>query len=571
MKILGINGWGDWFHDPAACLIVDGQLVAAVEEERFIRVKHAPHTVPCLATRWCLQTGGIDWGDLDYVAVGWDLPYFGKLASPKIGAVDFARKLLTDLHAPALFPLEKVVFLGHHLAHAYSGIILEPFRQSLVVVVDGQGEKDSISIFRHKDNSLEKLGAFNSRHSLGYYYEAATSYVGFGLSGTGKFMGLSSYGKPTVDYWNSNNEKNFSSPVPSNQVGIDYENLDDAVSIVDKFWIPQFKASFPDLQTAGATKAHKEIDFLKRDKLHLNSDAISFSASVQHSLEKAIESLVRTYLSRKDEVIIITGGVGLNCKSNGSLLQKFPNKKIVVQPVSHDAGVALGAAVYFTKQNGFSQIELTDFPYIGPSYNNEYIRKVLESRNIHFQYLENPEFVAAQYIANNKVIGWFQGKAEIGPRALGARSILARPDSIKIRDRVNQQIKLREIWRPFSPVVLEEFSQVFFKNCKESLFMLFGFPIVSNASKLFFAGTIHVDGTSRVQTIHQGRTPEHFLKLVREFYTLTGIPGLMNTSFNGPKEPIVNTPEDAIDTFRETNLDALFIGNYVIQSGNLDS
>lgn len=572
MKILGINGWKDWFHDPSACLIIDGHLLAFVEEERFTRVKHAPRTVPAFATQWCLQTGGIDWQDLDYIAVGWNLPYFGKLLTPRMNALDFAKKLLIDLHAPKSFPLEKVVFLDHHLAHAYSGIILEPFRQSLVLVVDGQGEKKSISIFRHKGDYLKKLVAFDSRYSLGYYYEAATSYLGFGLKGTGKLMGLSSYGKPVISYWDDSNTKEFVSPAALEQIGFDYENLDDAVSIVDNFWIPRFKDSFPILQIDKATtKAHQEVDFAKRDKLHLDPDAVNFSASVQQSLEKITESLVSTYLSHIDEAIIIAGGVGLNCKNNGFLARRFPNQKIVVQPLSHDAGVALGAASYFAKQNSFNQIELGTFPYIGPSFTNEDIKKVLESQKLRFQYLERPELVAAQHIADNKVIGWFQGKAEVGPRALGARSILARPDSSKIRDRVNQQIKLREIWRPFSPVVLEEFSQLYFENCDESLFMLFSYPITSDESKKIFAGTIHVDNTSRVQTVNEEKTPKLFLELVREFYSLTGIPGLMNTSFNGHKEPIVNTPKDAVKTFLETNLDALYIGNYVVYSGDLKS
>ena len=572
MKILGINGWKDWFHDPSACLIIDGQLSALVEEERFTRVKHAPLTVPAFATQWCLQSGGIDWEDLDYIAVGWNLPYFGKLVTPKMGTADFAKKLLIDLHAPKLFPLEKIIFLDHHLAHAYSGIVLEPFRQSLVLVVDGQGEKKSISIFRHTSDCLKKLAEFDARYSLGYYYEAATSYVGFGLKGTGKFMGLSSYGKSVIDYWNSSNTKEFSSPAALEQMGIDYENLDDAISIVDNFWIPRFKDSFPLLQiTEANTKAHQEVDFAKRDKLHLYPDAVDFSASVQQSLEKVMESLVCTHLSQKDEAIIIAGGVGLNCKNNGFLARRFPNQKVVVQPLSHDAGVALGAASYIAKQNGFNHIGLGTFPYVGPSFTNEDIKEVLQSQNIHFEYLERPELVAAKQLADNKVIGWFQGKAEVGPRALGARSILARPDSIKVRDRVNQQIKLREIWRPFSPVVLEEFSQIYFENCKESMFMLFGFPIKCNESKKLFAGTIHVDNTSRVQTLHEGKTPKLFLELVREFYSLTGIPGLMNTSFNGHKEPIVNTPKDAVNTFLETNLDALYIGNYVVYSGDLDS
>jgi carbamoyltransferase len=572
MKILGINGWKDWFHDSSACLIIDGQLSAFVEEERFTRIKHAPLTVPVFAAQWCLQSGGINWEDLDCIAVGWNLLYFGELVTPKMGADDFAKKLLVDLHAPKSFPLEKIIFLDHHLAHAHSGIVLEPFRQSLVLVVDGQGEKKSISIFRHTIDRLQKLAEFDARYSLGYYYEAATSYVGFGLKGTGKFMGLSSYGKPVIDYWNSSNTKELLSPAAFEQIGIDHENLDDATSIVDSFWIPRFKDSFPLPQIVKATtKAHQEVDFDKRDKLHLYPDAVDFSASVQQSLEKVMEFLVCTYLSSKDEAIIIAGGVGLNCKNNGFLARRFPNQKIVVQPLSHDAGVALGAASCVAKQKGFNQIKLGTFPYVGPSFTNEEIEKVLQSQNIHFQYLEKPELVAAQHLAHDKVIGWFQGKAEVGPRALGARSILARPDSVKVRDRVNQKIKLRERWRPFSPVVLEEFSQLYFENCKESLFMLFGFPIVSDESKKLFAGTIHVDNTSRVQTIHEGKTPKIFLELVREFYSLTGVPGLMNTSFNGHKEPIVNTPKDAINTFLEVGLDALYIGNYVVYSGNLDS
>lgn len=565
MNILGINGWGDWFHDSSACLFVDNILQAFCEEERFVREKHAPCRSPVNAVNWCLDYTKLTWSDIDYVAVGWDIPAIGLRMPEKLSAGECAKRIVVDLGSPDDFSLGKIIFVNHHVSHAMSGVLIEPLQQSLILVLDGQGENESLSCFRFSSKQLVKLFSLDSRYSLGYFYEAASAFCGLGLTGTGKLMGLSSYAKTSAELFFENGEDCFfQTPIPLSflqEGSVNSEkDLDDSVLIADHFWAKQFSKRFPSLKRSDYLQ---KISFEERNKLHNNHDAVEFASIVQESLEKSVISIISKNILPEDRAIIVVGGVGLNCKLNGKILETFPDKRVVVQPLANDAGVSLGAATHVALMKCQIIVNKGDFPYVGPGFTDDEIVNQLQKSGCKFYHLVNPVIEAAKMLEGGLVIGWFQGQAEVGPRALGARSILARPDSIVIRDQINALIKHRECWRPLAPAILRDSVGLHYSRCDSSPYMLFGFYSNDPETRRMFQGTIHVDGTSRVQSV-DSHTPKLFHDLILEFQRITGIPGILNTSFNIAEEPIVCSPEDAIKTFSMTGLDALFIGNHIV-------
>lgn len=564
MNILGINGWANWFHDTSAALIVDGRLVAFCEEERFSRQKHAS-SPPREAVQWCLQSSALNWQNLDAVCLGWDLNYFGRLLCPPLSHQHFARQLLAELGGPEDFSLEKIHFFEHHLCHAHSILGLHPGQDGLVLIIDGQGEQQSTSIYRHHRGLLHKVLALDAARSLGYFYEAGSTAAGFGLTGTGKLMGLSAYGTARTDFFTVIAKDGFQLKFPwgdeaSRSVN---DDLDDAKKVVDHYWLPLFRR---EIQGLPGLTGHQPSTFAIREALDHDPAVKDFSAAVQNSLEKAVRSLLSHYLQNSDKRIFLAGGVALNCKNNGAVLAHF-QIDMEVQPLSNDAGVALGAAFYYAQQHN-TPIDAGDFPFVGPSFTDEEIIKAIRTKGLDYEYIAEPWHAGAQLIAENKIIGWFQGKAEVGPRALGARSILAKPDSTTLRDRINKTLKKRESWRPFGPSLLEEHAAAYFEHCSISRFMLIGFPAKARA-KATFAGTIHVDGTSRVQTVPADSPNRHFRLLLESYYQMSGIPGILNTSFNRAGEPIVGSPAEALTAFGEMGLDALIIGHYLVKPTSL--
>ncbi|CAN5151659.1 carbamoyltransferase C-terminal domain-containing protein [soil metagenome] len=561
MNILGINGWDNWFHDTSASLIVNGQLVAICEEERFTRRKHA-NTAPVNAARWCLRSTALEWNELDALCLGWNLDFYGPMLSPPFTHDDLARKLLADLDAPGDFPLEKIHFFDHHRCHALSVIGFSPGHNGLVLVMDGQGEERSISMYSYENGSLTAAFTLGPEHSLGFFYEAASSAAGFGLNGTGKLMGLSSFGMARLDFFDGDEQATGLSlkfPQSFQKPKVQSDDFDDAKRTVDDYWLPLFYEKFCGLpEFAG----HDALPFELREGLHHHPIVRDFAASAQKSLEKAVEQMVGRHLRNTDTRIFLAGGVALNCKNNGALLASL-GVELLVQPLSNDAGVSLGAAFYYAQQQN-AKVGAGDFPFVGPSFSGEEIRAAIESRGLNYTCVDEPWHTGAELIAQGYIIGWFQGKAEAGPRALGARSILAKPDSALVRDRINKELKKRESWRPFGPSVLEEHAHSYFDKCISSRYMLIGFQAKPEA-KSTFAGTIHVDGTSRVQTVPLDSPNRLFRTLLESYYSLSGIPGVLNTSFNRAGEPIVCTPEDALTAFIAMGLDALMIGQYLIK------
>ena len=563
MNIVGINGWNSWFHDSSICIVRDNKLVFACEQERFSRTKHTSQA-PCEALERGFKEQKLTWSDIDQISIGWDVPFYSRYFSN-----DFSKEYCTDiirneLGIPKTFPITRIKFTKHHVAHALSGLILTPLdQQCLLLVLDGQGEQDSITIFRYSLGDLHVLDSYSSEYSLGYFYEAASKYIGLNLTDTGKFMGLSGYGTPKYSFSKFENLITANSSKPtSDLVDINIsEDLDDAKRIVDSYWIPEFHNIEP-----RAFNHSLKLD--ERNKLASKQYINDFASSVQFTLERVIRHLVLKYINKNDESIVITGGVGLNCKSNGELLRAL-NQKIYIQPLANDAGVSLGAAISILFEKQRSLIDLTSFPYIGPEYSEKEILSELQRSNQEFEYTKFPWLSAARLISEGKVIGWFQGKAEVGPRALGARSILARADSKELRNHININIKQREIWRPFSPAILAELAPNYFEMFSESPYMLFSFKALSELTNRHFAGTLHIDSSARVQTVNKNCKNTPFRKLIEEVYKLTSIPGVLNTSFNAYHEPIVNSPLDAIKTFMSSNLDALIIGNFIVKRSSL--
>lgn len=562
MNILGINGYDDWFHDPSACLLKDGKLIYFIEEERLIRKKRAVGQVPYSAIHKCLLEGNLQWDDIDIIAVGWDIPLLASRLTKPLLKDTIVKNLLQSIGVHPEFPTSQVIFIPHHEAHAWSSLCLSPEKQSLVLIIDGQGDTESTSVFRYKNGQIERLIMLDARFSLGYFYEGASWFVGLDLDGTGKLMGLAAYAnEPSAIAFELAGESGYSTLVPNQLTEIFDDNLDHAKSVVNGFWIPYFSRLYPKLAWKNLPV---ELPKIYREQLASIPEAIKLAGLAQETVEKVVLNLINTFIDDADSAIVLAGGVALNCKMNGVIAKAYPDRDIFIQPASHDAGVALGAAIATSLKIGEWPVLLQDFPYTGSSYSDLEIQNILKELGIKFEKADDVAEVASELIANSKVIGWFQGRAEVGPRALGARSILARPDSTDIRDRINQEIKRRENWRPLSPAVLHHFGNQLFESYKFSPYMLVGYKATTKGKEIL-AGTVHIDGTARPQSVSPDVSPERFCSLVERFFHKTGIPSLLNTSFNLAGEPIVNTPQEAVNTFQHSNLDALVIGNCIIR------
>jgi carbamoyltransferase len=562
--VIGVNGFSDWFHDPAACVIRDGKLLHFVEEERLSRRKHAPGEWPIRSVHSVLQQSGLRWSDIDEIALGWDIPAYGALLASPMSAEEFAVTLIRGIGAEGNLAPQQVKFVRHHEAHAWSVACLCGSLQTLCIVADGQGEHSSTSVFRYKDGVLTRIAEYDARYSLGYLYEGASWFLGLGLRGTGKLMGLAAYDNASGPCtFETDEAAPYSTPVPEACVASMDEHLDHSRSVVNGFWIPYFAERYPRLRWNGSLPT--EVSFAERSSLVSSPDAVALAGFAQRSVESAVTATVRAFLSEHDNAIALCGGVALNCKMNGRIAKTFPDRRILVQPASHDAGVALGAAVAASRLDGCFPVNLGQFPYVGDEYSDTEIASCLRRRGIAYETTDSVASLAARLIASGKVIGWFQGAAEVGPRALGARSILARADCPLLRDRINAEVKGREPWRPLSPVILARQAEYLFGSPDfVSPYMLLAASPASHAVECL-AGTTHIDGSSRPQTIApRDPVPQRFRELLECLYKDHSMFSVLNTSFNRAGEPIVYSPDDALTTFMAVRLDALIIGNCVI-------
>ena len=526
----------------AACLLIDGRLIAFAEEERFTRLKHAPRVYPHRAIDFCLRYAGLKPQDVNATAVGFDPPGPGDLTTKKIaqylaGTLRASEISALHVHAAHLSTQMDIQRYGalyhydHHRAHAASAFSPSGFDDANVITLDGWGGRLSGLLgFQRRGEPLELIHEIGPANSWGTVYRLATQQLGFrGHSGEGKTMGLAPYGVP-----------------------------DD-----------QFLPDWCD-ETFGLPDAVRYEDYLlnsiaKRDPREpLAEHHKNLAATLQHYYERSLLKIARHLFARtSSRNFVLAGGVALNCTGNGKLAAQDFVDGLFIQPASHDGGTALGAAILAHEQlTGRSCVIDFDHAYWGPEYSDDDIRGALRFGQVNYREVD-PAEAAASAILENKVIGWFQGRAEVGPRALGARSILANPTDGGNLDRVNLRVKRREPWRPLAPSVLEERFFDLFDMRVLSPFMLIAGQ-VKNDWRAKLPAVVHVDGSARPQAVSRKTNPLYH-QVLTILNTRAGIPAVLNTSFNLDDEPLVNSPEHAVASFFRSGLDALVIGNFMVE------
>lgn len=562
LVILGVNGWSDKGHDASACLLINNEIKSFVEEERFIRKRYAYDTFPINAIKYCLEENNVVLEDIDYIAYGWDMPKMYKINGLKFPYSN--KELIAKLFPKKLYsnaPFKKIpelIFVGHHLAHASSAYRVSGFKTASVLVLDGQGE-DSCGMFGvAKNGEIKILNTFPIQYSLGYFMEAACAFIGLKTSDAGKLMGLAAHGKPIYDF------SEFElTPDGYKVLGVKKKikkSRDQQEDIID-FWMNVFRIRFPQNPVVKKTRFDK-LKGLVVEELEISEFGKNFAASVQKTLENTILHLVSILVERIGErKMVYAGGVALNCTINGRMLLDGYVEDLFVQPAANDAGVSLGAALQVAYIKGKLTFEEMDTCYFGPDYSNKEIEQVLKKIKVNYKKEKNIYKKAAIEISKGKVVGWFQGKMEVGPRALGARSILANPMLKEMHETVNE-IKSREQWRPLAPSVAEDKIDVYFQQAHKSPFMLLTHFVKGEYRKKIPA-VVHVDGTTRFQSVSKKQNPDYF-NLIKEFGKITGFPIVLNTSFNIGGEPIVMTPEQALRTFYTSSIDCLAIGDFWI-------
>ncbi len=599
MNVLGIIGFG---QNPSAALLMNGKLVAFAEEERFTRLKGSDDMFPAKAISYCLAEGKLSLEGVNRIAFGWDAPkypwrmtrtfassflkYRGmekaafhhqKDSSSKLTALtevmayhpDVIRsKIQQGLRAAGLagaFP--KIDFVQHHLAHAYSTYFCSPFERAGILTIDGSGEDVSTQIAIGEGNQVRVLESVPLPHSLGWFYAAITEYLGFvPYRDEGKVMGLAALGEERKD---SNRWLEPLSKVLKIQDGA-YE-VDPTYT---KFGGHYYGSRFTDALVRLLTDVDAEAPPITYgEKASTPSGIVSkyllpryvdLAWAAQELLERAAVGLAAKLVKdHKLENLCVAGGVAMNCKMNGEILRRSGCKNIFVQPASSDAGTALGAAMAVALEHGDPVRNPLKNCYYGPGFTNDQIRKDLNNLKIPYAETDRPSEVAADMLADGKMVAWFQGRMEFGARALGGRSILANPLYPNIKEKVNAEVKYRENWRPFCPSMLADVKDKYLKDANEASFMIVAYPI-QEAMRDKVPGIVHVDGTVRPQAVTREASPR-FYELIEEVGKRTGHPVVLNTSFNVRSEPIICTPLEAVRCFYSNGLDALVMGNFVLK------
>lgn len=552
--------------------MVDGKIIAAAEEERFIREKHAEGKTPLHATRFCLSEAGLTPKDVDIVAYAFSpelyhelkWKYFKRtwrtqpqaayktlLQTDKIierRTRHFKQFLIDSGLKEAGCPVE---YVEHHLAHASSAYHLSDFTDSdaALLTVDGVGELTCTLVARGLSGRIEKIEEMLIPDSIGLFYSTITEFLGFKTTdGEFKVMGMSAYGEPgKVDLSNLIRYENKYAKVNENYV-----------------WVKK------ELSHQGKVYSKDLLDLLgpSRTDEGLSEPYVSVAAEAQYQLEQITLKIIDDYLSdelKKHGTLCFAGGCALNVRLNRKILAHPLVKNLIVPSGAHDAGLSAGAASYVAKQKG-QQTDALHHAYLGPSYTDEEILEALKKSKIPYEFCEDPCQTGANLLAEGKILSWFQGRMEFGPRALGNRSILAHPAYEGISDQINERIKFREIWRPFCPSILEEHAADILNSDHPAPFMNLSFEVAENYRKTI-PEVVHVDGSARAQTVSKKTNPTYH-RLISLFKEKTDIPVLLNTSLNRRGEPIVNTPQDAISMFYGCGLDYLMMGSYLIKKRN---
>jgi carbamoyltransferase len=537
MNILGICGGirlGNW--DSAASLIMDGKIVAAAEEERFTRVKHAPGNLPTQAIRYCLDEGGLDIRDVD--AVVFPGRTYRNMRDRLSNYFLFAHG-----HAP------RIELCDHHEAHAASAYYTSGFSDALVVTFDFSGDRRATTISRGAGARLELLDYWEFPQSLGFYYAMITQHLGFDFGEDEyKVMGLASYGRPTVDMnWLLRSEEGAYSLAPE---------VMRAMTEGEPPFSPQERLYSQHLEAHLGPPRQKrsEIEAFHKD----------LASSAQRHLENTVLALIKPFQSRSGaRNLCLAGGVAMNCVMNQRLAESGDFDAVYVSPVSGDAGLALGSALLLAASEANVAPDRLESAAWGPGYDDGEIRKSLEEVRAPYREVSDPAVVAAEAIAQGRIVGWYQGRMEYGARALGHRSILANPQIAEMKDRVNAVVKFREGFRPFAPSVTRDGADAYFEKVYDSPFMTSTFTVQPAAREIIPAVT-HADGTARVQTVSPQSDSLYYL-LLNEVAKRTGVPVVLNTSFNIKGQPIVENPNQAISTFYGSGLDLLVAGSFVLE------
>lgn len=547
MIVLGLHGW-EGTHDAAAALLVEGEVVACIEEERLTRRKHALSARPALSARAVLHQAGIGWEEVDVVAYGWDLPRYLPRHGQRFPFADDREFLAAALRIrPRRWP--RLEWVDHHEAHAAASFFSSGFPAAAVLVVDGQGEERSISLYSADSGGMRLVRTWPPACSLGFLYEAATLYCGFGFLDAGKTMGLAPYAprpaEPLPLAWEGDD---LSSPLSR-----DLE--EDAVVagwgrlLAERFGSRARPESVFDPRTSGMRWRSEGVAAHHPD----------VAAAAQETVERVLLELVE-YAQRATghARVVLAGGVALNCVANGRLAERC--EALFVPPTVHDAGAALGAAMLAAHRGGDAVRPLARAD-LGLEFSADDVEEVVAHSRLRARRVDDPAREGARRLADGEVIGWFQGRSEVGPRALGHRSILALPSVEGNRDRVNR-IKGRELWRPLAPSALAWETEWMFGRPLHSPYMLRSLALTP-AARGGIPAIAHVDGSTRVQTVEADGGP--FARLLEGVRSATGRGVVMNTSFNAPGEPVVFSPADAIRTFSTMGLDALVLGHVVLE------
>lgn len=556
MNILGINSY---LHDSAAALYKDGELVFAAEEERFSRMKKDAR-FPRLAIEAALHHGGVPIHELDAIAFGWNRApstQLQTLRSMLLGRLALTPKMTLDVFMAAaremyqgngkrqlrrLFGVPRstpVFFIDHHLAHAWSAYAPSGFNEALVIVSDGRGATQATTLYHARGDSIKAIKTIYWPNSLGAFYEAFTQLLGFERhTDEWKVMGLAAYGEP---------DRDLSRFLRATDSGYQLN----ARLVCGRWW-------------NDISGLEKILGPRRQPEIQITGDDENLAASVQKATEDAMFAVAREGIRLTGcRRLCLAGGVAMNSKANGRLLASGLIDDLFVQPAATDDGTAIGAALAAHQRLG-KQVprgRMTDV-YLGPAYGESEIQDVIDTYKLHSYKLPELEKQVASLLAVGAIVGWFQGRMEFGPRALGSRSILADSTHFRMKDRVNRSVKFRENWRPFAPSCLLESAKEYFEGARDAPFMTMTFNVRAHQRDRIPAVT-HADNTARVQTVSRETNPRYW-RLIKEFEKQTGVPVILNTSFNLKGEPIVCSPKDAIRTFYSSGLDFLVLGDWLI-------
>ena len=577
MYYIGINYYG---HNTSCALVKDGKLIYAAEEERFSRKKN-DGSIPVKSIKNCLKHNNIKIDEIEEIYAATVPSRLIKEKYLKYSINNFPRsnslllekksfKILNFLNnaeniiKKKLKYKKKLKFINHHYCHLASTHFLSGFKNSCCVSIDGLGEIESIAIGEGNGNKIKLTESVNFPNSLGMFYSAITHYLGFqAMSSEGTVMALATFG-------------NYNKKIPKKNTTY-YKKLKSMISLkkglnldVDLKW---FNYPF----TREGWVSNKFVEYFGEHRKK-NEKVTQHHKNIASALQKIFEEIyikIIKYAEKKTKSknLTLSGGCALNCKANGLILRKTNFKDIYIQPASHDAGLAVGAAylAYLsnnrTKKKNFDRFDHT---YLGPDFKSNQIKKTLNKLNLDFISLKDKSDFCAKKLKEGSIIGWFQGKMEFGPRALGNRSILSAPFPNSKKDYINKFIKHRESFRPFAPAILEEKISEYYKIKIRSPFMLIATFLKNKKNKNKIAATLHYDLSARVQTVSKV-TNKKFYNLIKSFYNLTGVPVLLNTSFNDKGEPMVCDHIDALKSFYKTNLDYLCLNEFLVKNTKKNS